>query len=109
MAKGCGAVSAARKKPAAGKTVRAKAQPKGDEHQVSPLAPKSIPHLPPLAGFRMASGEAGVRYRNRTDVLLVVMATGTQVAGVFTKSKTASAPVEWCKAQLKRGTARALV
>ena len=31
------------------------------------------------------------------------------MAGVFTKSKCASAPVEWCRAQLTRGTARALV
>jgi glutamate N-acetyltransferase/amino-acid N-acetyltransferase len=37
------------------------------------------------------------------------MAPGTQAAGVFTKSKTSAAPVEWCRAQLKRGTARALV
>ncbi|MDE2134154.1 MAG: bifunctional glutamate N-acetyltransferase/amino-acid acetyltransferase ArgJ [Alphaproteobacteria bacterium] len=76
---------------------------------VSPLAPKSFAHLPPLAGVRLASGEAGIRYKNRTDVVLAVFAPGTQVAGVFTKSKTASAPVDWCKANLKDGSARALV
>jgi glutamate N-acetyltransferase/amino-acid N-acetyltransferase len=76
---------------------------------VSPLAPKSSPKLPPLAGVRLATGEAGVRYKDRTDVLMVTLAPGTAVAGVFTKSKTASAPVEWCKAQLKNGHARALV
>jgi glutamate N-acetyltransferase/amino-acid N-acetyltransferase len=65
--------------------------------------------LPPLAGVRLATGAAGVRYRDRTDVLLAVLAPGTQVAGVFTKSKTASAPVEWCKAHLARGSARAVV
>ncbi len=75
----------------------------------SSLAPKLIAALPPLAGVRLATGAAGVRYRERTDVLLVVLARGTQVAGVFTKSKTAGAPVEWCKAQLPRGAARALV
>ena len=78
-------------------------------HKISPLAPKNFANLPPLAGVRLASGEAGVRYMNRTDVLLAVFAPGTQVAGVFTKSKTASAPVDWCKANLKGGTARALV
>jgi len=76
---------------------------------VSPLAPKSLAKLPPLAGVRLATGEAGVRYQDRTDVLMVTLAPGTQVAGVFTQSKTASAPVEWCKAQLKSGSARALV
>jgi glutamate N-acetyltransferase/amino-acid N-acetyltransferase len=78
-------------------------------HLVSPLAPKNIPNLPPLAGIRLATGEAGVRYRNRTDVLLALFAPGTQVAGLFTTSKTASAPVEWCKASLRGGEARGLV
>jgi glutamate N-acetyltransferase / amino-acid N-acetyltransferase len=78
-------------------------------HPVSPLAPKTYPKLPPLAGVRLSSGEAGVRYKGRTDVLLAVFSAGTQVAGVFTKSRTASAPVEWCKANLGKSSARALV
>jgi glutamate N-acetyltransferase/amino-acid N-acetyltransferase len=78
-------------------------------HAVSPLAPAKYPALPPLAGVRLATGEAGVRYKDRTDVLLVTLAPGTQAAGVFTKSKTSSAPVDWCRANLKSGTARALV
>jgi glutamate N-acetyltransferase/amino-acid N-acetyltransferase len=76
---------------------------------ISPLAPKTFAKLPPLAGVRLSTGAAGVRYKDRTDVLLAVLSPGTQVAGVFTKSKTASAPVEWCKTNLKAGTARALV
>jgi glutamate N-acetyltransferase / amino-acid N-acetyltransferase len=62
-------------------------------HMVSPLAPKSFPKLPPLAGVRLATAAAGVRYKDRTDVLMALLAPGTQVAGVFTNSKTASAPV----------------
>jgi glutamate N-acetyltransferase/amino-acid N-acetyltransferase len=76
---------------------------------VSPLAPKTFAKLPPLAGVRLSTGAAGVRYRDRTDVLLAVLSPGTQVAGVFTRSKTASAPVDWCKTNLKSGSARALV
>lgn len=83
--------------------------PQKAQHAVSPLAPTKHPNLPPLAGVRLATGEAGVRYKNRTDVLLATLAPGTQAAGVFTRSKTASAPVEWCKANLKSGVARALV
>jgi glutamate N-acetyltransferase / amino-acid N-acetyltransferase len=75
----------------------------------SPLAPKRLANLPPLAGVRLATGDAGLRYKDRTDVLLAVFAPGTAAAGVFTKSKTASAPVEWCKSILKAGEARALV
>jgi glutamate N-acetyltransferase / amino-acid N-acetyltransferase len=88
---------------------RAVSKPAKSGHPRSPLAPKSSPHLPPLAGVRLATGEAGVRYRDRTDVLLAVFAPETQVAGVFTTSKTASAPVEWCRALTKAGQARALV
>ena len=76
---------------------------------VSPLAPKTLQKLPPLAGVRLSTGAAGVRYKERTDVLLAVLSPGTQVAGVFTKSKTASAPVEWCKASVRGGSARGLV
>jgi len=78
-------------------------------HAVSPLAPKSFPKLPPLAGVRLATVAAGVRYQQRTDVLLALLAPGTQVAGVFTTSKTASAPVLWCRDKLKGGEARMLV
>jgi glutamate N-acetyltransferase/amino-acid N-acetyltransferase len=76
---------------------------------VSPLAPQSQPKLPPLAGVRLATGAAGVRYKDRTDVLLAVLAPDSQVAGVYTRSKTSSAPVEWCRAAVQAGTARALV
>ncbi|MBR0840909.1 bifunctional glutamate N-acetyltransferase/amino-acid acetyltransferase ArgJ [Bradyrhizobium liaoningense] len=76
---------------------------------VSPLAPKTVPDMPTIAGVRLATAEAGIRYKNRTDVLLAVMDEGTTVAGVFTKSKCPSAPVEWCRAKLKGGKARALV
>jgi glutamate N-acetyltransferase/amino-acid N-acetyltransferase len=78
-------------------------------HPVSPLAPKGFPKLPPLAGVRLATTAAGVRYAQRTDVLLALLAPGTQVAGVFTTSKTASAPVLWCRDKLKGGEARVLV
>jgi glutamate N-acetyltransferase / amino-acid N-acetyltransferase len=76
---------------------------------ISPLAPKNFPKLPPLAGVRLATGAAGVRYKDRTDVLMALLAPGTQAAGVFTASKTASAPVLWCRDKLKGGEARVLV
>ena len=76
---------------------------------VSPLAPTKVPDMPPIAGVRLATAEAGIRYANRTDVLLTLFDPGTTVAGVFTKSKCPSAPVEWCRANLKSGKARALV
>jgi glutamate N-acetyltransferase/amino-acid N-acetyltransferase len=76
---------------------------------VSPLAPTNVPVMPAISGVKLATAAAGIRYKDRTDVLLAVMDPGTAVAGVFTRSKCPSAPVEWCRAKLPRGKARALV
>jgi glutamate N-acetyltransferase/amino-acid N-acetyltransferase len=81
---------------------------------ISPLAPKHVPAMPAIAGVRLATAAAGIRYAGRTDVLLALFTAGTTAAGVFTKSKCPSAPVEWCRAHLKAGksaknSARALL
>jgi glutamate N-acetyltransferase/amino-acid N-acetyltransferase len=76
---------------------------------ISPLAPTDVPDMPVISGVKLATAAAGIRYRDRPDVLLAVMDKGTAVAGVFTRSKCPSAPVEWCRAKLGRGRARALV
>jgi glutamate N-acetyltransferase / amino-acid N-acetyltransferase len=76
---------------------------------ISPLAPASFPEMPPVAGVRLSTAAAGIRYAGRTDVLLVLLDPGTSVAGVFTRSKCPSAPVDWCRARIKGGIANALV
>src|ERR1700678_3481741 len=80
---------------------------------ISPLAPTHVPDMPAIAGVTLATAAAGIRYKGRTDVLLAIMDKGTTVAGVFTRSKCPSAPVEWCRAKLaggkSSGSARALV
>jgi len=75
---------------------------------VSPLA-VALPVLAPLAGVRLGAAAAGIRYQGRTDLVLAELAAGTTVAGVFTRSKCPGAPVDWCRAALKGGHARALV
>ncbi len=65
--------------------------------------------MPAIAGVRLATAAAGIRYPDRTDVMLAVFDEGTSVAGVFTRSKCPSAPVEWCRARIKGVRARALV
>jgi glutamate N-acetyltransferase / amino-acid N-acetyltransferase len=75
---------------------------------VSPLA-LPLPILPPLAGVRLATAEAGIRYKGRTDVLLAELAEGTNVAGVFTKNLCPGAPVTYCREVLQGGLARGLV
>jgi glutamate N-acetyltransferase/amino-acid N-acetyltransferase len=76
---------------------------------ISPLAPTQVPDMPAIAGVRIATAQAGIRYANRTDVLLALFEPGTTTAGVFTQSKCPSAPVEWCRDKVKGGKARALV
>ena len=76
---------------------------------ISPLAPAFFPEMPPVPGVRLATAAAGIRYPGRTDVLLAMFDRGTAVAGVFTRSKCPSAPVDWCRARMRRGAARALI
>ena len=90
-------------------TAKPAAKSGGEGPAKSQLAPRTLATLPPMAGVRLATGQAGIKYRDRTDVLLVVMAPGTAAAGVFTKSKTASAPVDWCRKQVASGEGRVLV
>jgi glutamate N-acetyltransferase/amino-acid N-acetyltransferase len=65
--------------------------------------------MPPIAGVRLATAAAGIRYSGRPDVLLGLFDANTAVAGVFTRSKCPSAPVDWCRAHLHGGRARALL
>ena len=67
---------------------------------ISPLAPASFPVMPRIAGVQFSAVEAGVRYANRKDVMLVRLAPGTAMAGVFTRSTTRSACVRACQANL---------
>ncbi|MCP1199950.1 bifunctional glutamate N-acetyltransferase/amino-acid acetyltransferase ArgJ [Notoacmeibacter sp. MSK16QG-6] len=76
---------------------------------VSPLAPKAFPAMPPIGGVRIATAEAGIKYRGRTDLMVMIFDEDTQIAGTFTRSRCPSAPVDFCRANLKHGTARILV
>ncbi|MEJ2014283.1 MAG: bifunctional glutamate N-acetyltransferase/amino-acid acetyltransferase ArgJ [Limibacillus sp.] len=76
---------------------------------VSPLAPEAFPTLPPIEGVTIATGSAGIKYKGRTDVCLFEFPEGAAIAGVLTRSLTASAPVDWCRKNLKKGRARAIL
>ena len=76
---------------------------------ISPLAPASFPTMSPIAGVRLASYAAGIRYQGRDDIMLAELAPGSTIAGVFTQSTMPGQPVIWCRECLPRGTARAIV
>ena len=77
-------------------------------HPVSPLA-LPLPEMPAVAGVEIASVAAGIRYKAREDMTVFRLAPGTTAAGVFTRNKCPGAPVDWCRAALAGGKARALV
>src|SRR5215831_8798615 len=76
---------------------------------VSPLAPERFPELKPIAGVRLAAIACGIRYTGRNDLMLVELVPGCAIAGVFTRSLTAGAPVIWCRDCLPGGKARGIV
>lgn len=76
---------------------------------VSPLAPPIFPDLARVGGVSLFVGATGDTYGDRDNVLLALFDPGTVAAGVFTQSKCASAPVEWCRKSLGQKFARGLV
>ncbi len=77
--------------------------------KISPLAPERFPDMPAIAGVTLATAACGVKYKGRDDLLVVELTPGTTVAGAFTRSLTAAAPVEWCREVVQGGSARVLV
>ena len=71
---------------------------------ISPLAPERFPDLPEIDGVTFAASAAGIKYKGRKDVMLALLATGSTVAGVFTRSATRSAPVLDCQEKLGKDT-----
>jgi glutamate N-acetyltransferase/amino-acid N-acetyltransferase len=68
--------------------------------KTSPFAPAKFPSLPPLAGFEMATAEAGIKYKGRTDLWVLRGCPGTNIAGVFTQNACPGAPVDWSRKAL---------
>lgn len=67
--------------------------------EVSPLA-VPFPTIPPIAGVEIATARAGFYKHERDDLVVFSFARGTSCAGVFTRHKIGSAPVDWCKRHL---------
>jgi glutamate N-acetyltransferase/amino-acid N-acetyltransferase len=59
--------------------------------------------LHPVAGVRLGIAEAGVRKANRKDLVVIELAEGSAVAGVFTQNRYCAAPVQVCREHLAAG------
>lgn len=76
---------------------------------ISPLAPETYAEMPPIEGLRIGTAAAGIKYKGRTDVMMMVLDAPASIAGVFTRSKCPSAPVDFCRENLRGGSVRAIV
>ena len=76
---------------------------------VSPLKPKQVERIYDIDGVYLSSINSGIKYKGRDDLLLITFSKNTNVAGIFTKSSTASAAVKWCKKNIKKNNARAII
>ena len=76
---------------------------------LSPLAPDRFPDLPTIDGLSLAVAATGLKYKNRDDLLLMTLCDTATVAGVFTRSDTAAAPVIWSRNVLVSGRAGAIL
>ena len=63
---------------------------------LSPLAAD----LHPVAGVRIGVAQAGIRKAHRKDLVVVAIAPGASVAGVFTQNRFCAAPVQVCREHL---------
>ena len=75
----------------------------------SPLAPDRFPDSPAIDGLGLAVAASGLKYKNRDDLLLMTLCDTATVAGVFTRSDTAAAPVVWSRDVVASGRAGAIL
>jgi len=66
-------------------------------------------HLLAIDGIRLGVAAAGIRYADRSDLVLVEIAEGAECAAVFTKNAFCAAPVIVCRQHLSTSIPRFLV
>ncbi len=73
------------------------------------FASEKSANILPVKGVKLSVISCNLKSNSKPDLMLAKMSEGTTVAGVFTKSVTTAAPVEWCKKILHKSDARALI
>ncbi len=63
----------------------------------TPVSVTATSAVPVVEGVHISTAAAGLKYKDRNDVLVMRFDAGTQAAGVYTRSLMAAAPVEWCR------------
>ena len=73
------------------------------------LSPPRPEDLLPVKGVKLGVAGAGIRKAGRKDLLLMTLAEGASVSGVFTQNRFCAAPVQVAKEHLASGFPRALL
>ena len=68
-----------------------------------------LTELHPVAGIRLGTAMAGIRKRDRRDLVVIECATGTRAGAVFTQNRFCAAPVLVAREHLGAAQPRALV
>ena len=68
-----------------------------------------FPAMLPLAGIKLATVSAGIKKPGRQDLVLMQLAQGSRVAGVFTRNAFCAAPVTLCRQHLQKAASRYLL
>lgn len=74
-----------------------------------PVGYHELPELLPVAGVRLASVAAGIRYRGRDDLVVLELAEDSRCAAVFTRNAFCAAPVLVAREHLSRRPPRYLL
>jgi len=69
----------------------------------------ALPELHPVSGIRVGTSRAGIRKKDRRDLVVIECAPGTQAAAVFTRNRFSAAPVQVARAHLAARPPRALL
>lgn len=73
------------------------------------LSVSALPTLFPVRGIRLGACEAGLRYPNRRDLVVLLVAPATQAAATFTGNRFCAAPVIVARDHLAKSSPRALI
>ncbi len=78
--------------------------------KTSPLAPARFPTIKAVAGVELTGRAVGLKKtKGVKDLMIAKLAPGTEIAGVYTRSKCPSAPVTWCRSISRHGKARLII
>ncbi|MBV1919186.1 MAG: bifunctional glutamate N-acetyltransferase/amino-acid acetyltransferase ArgJ [Pseudomonadales bacterium] len=64
------------------------------------VGPNTFPVMLPIKGFKLGTASAEIKYKDRRDLVVMEVAEGATVAGVFTMNRFCAAPVQICQKHL---------